>query len=256
LKWNVDTVVTELEEPPSEEEEEAVGTRRSHRAKLAPLKFWLGEKLEYDTWKPGKSTVVPTILGVRRVPEHHESLQRKKRRSRQQSRSKSRRLQTEEPESDAEVVIYKDWDIDTDPKVNVVDYETGEMVEKRESILLPRLLLALANTEYAVVAFTKAMVVPKFTAKAHFKYQRIFSDERFFAAGQLVIPKGGEKPKKSSKDNTYVSLVSTTIATLLTKFQAFYVIEGAIRVTINETAFNLNPGGMFMVPRGQCFSVN
>lgn len=31
------------------------------------------------------------------------------------------------------------------------------------------------------------------------------------------------------------------------------MIDGAIRVTLNETSFNLNPGGMFMVPRGVCF---
>lgn len=39
----------------------------------------------------------------------------------------------------------------------------------------------------------------------------------------------------------------------LNRSQAFYVIDGAIRVTLNETSFNLNPGGMFMVPRGGCF---
>jgi hypothetical protein len=49
------------------------------------------------------------------------------------------------------------------------------------------------------------MVVPKLTEKGHFLYQRIFADEKFVAAGQVVIPANGEKPKKSSKDNTYVS---------------------------------------------------
>jgi centromere protein C len=48
------------------------------------------------------------------------------------------------------------------------------------------------------------MVDPKLTEKGHFLYQRIFADEKFVAAGQLVIPGKSEKPKKSSKDNTYV----------------------------------------------------
>jgi centromere protein C len=39
-----------------------------------------------------------------------------------------------------------------------------------------------------------------------FFYQKIFGDGEFIAAGQLIIPPGGKKPPKSTKDNTYVSL--------------------------------------------------
>jgi centromere protein C len=56
-----------------------------------------------------------------------------------------------------------------------------------------------------VIVFTAKMVAPTLTDKGHFLYQRIFTDEKFVAAGQLIIPGKGEKPKKSSKDNTYVS---------------------------------------------------
>jgi len=58
---------------------------------------------------------------------------------------------------------------------------------------------------YEVIAFTAGMVVPKLTDKGHFFYQRIFTEERYVAAGQIVIPPKGEKPRKSAKDNTYVS---------------------------------------------------
>lgn len=56
-----------------------------------------------------------------------------------------------------------------------------------------------------MIAFTAGMVVPKLTDKGHFFYQRIFTEERYVAAGHIVIPPKGEKPRKSAKDNTYVS---------------------------------------------------
>jgi hypothetical protein len=36
--------------------------------------------------------------------------------------------------------------------------------------------------------------------------QRVFKDEDFVAAGQLMIPPGGKKPSEGTKDNTYVGL--------------------------------------------------
>ena len=41
-----------------------------------------------------------------------------------------------------------------------------------------------------------------------FKFQKVFGDASFVAAGMLEIPVGGEKPSKPTKDNTYVSLDS------------------------------------------------
>lgn len=37
-----------------------------------------------------------------------------------------------------------------------------------------------------------------------FRFQKIFMDEDYVAAGVLVLPPGSIKPRKSSKDNTYV----------------------------------------------------
>lgn len=37
-----------------------------------------------------------------------------------------------------------------------------------------------------------------------FKFQKVFGDASFVAAGMLEIPVGGEKPSKPTKDNTYV----------------------------------------------------
>ncbi|PVF96061.1 hypothetical protein CPB86DRAFT_762800 [Serendipita vermifera] len=221
-----DTSYLEELQPPSdvEDDDDEGAPRRSRRAKIAPVKFWLGERLEYDTYKPGSRTQVPTILGVRRVPEPpHTSLsQRRRRRAQHKARSRSRKLESEEPQSRQQSVVPLEtgWDDDTEPMGLVVDYETNDEIEK-------------------LIAFTAAMVVPKLTEKGHFLYQRIFADEKFIAAGQVIIPANGEKPKKSSKDNTYV----------------FYLIEGAIHVIVHDTKFYLAPGGMFMVPRGNYYYI-
>ncbi|KIM32410.1 hypothetical protein M408DRAFT_326987 [Serendipita vermifera MAFF 305830] len=211
-----------LESPSEDEEEEDdAGVRRSRRAKIAPVKFWLGEKLEYETWQAGSDRQVPTILGVRRVPEAPAaSLSRKKKKSKQKTRSKSRRLETDESRPQSIVRVETGWDDDTVPSALVLDFDTNEEVEK-------------------MIAFTAGMVVPKLTDRGHFFYQRIFNDERYVAAGHIVIPPKGEKPKKSAKDNTFV----------------FYLIEGAIQVMVHEAKFYLAAGGMFMVPRGNTYYI-
>jgi centromere protein C len=102
------------------------------------VKFWLGERLEYDTYKPGSRTQVPTILGVRRVPEPvHTSLAQRRRRAQKKGRGRSRKLESEEPQSRQESLIPLEtgWDDDTEPMGIVLDYETNEEVEKRTHIL-------------------------------------------------------------------------------------------------------------------------
>jgi centromere protein C len=51
------------------------------------------------------------------------------------------------------------------------------------------------------------MVDFKETAKSDWLFDKIFGDDEFIAAGQLVIPPKGRKPSKAAKDNTYVSFV-------------------------------------------------
>lgn len=96
-----------------------------------------------------------------------------------------------------------------------------------------------------------------------FKFQKVFGDASFVAAGMLEIPVGGEKPSKPTKDNTYVRpprrspfcsrcLVGLTPSPSPFLFlpQLFYVIEGSVTVKVHRTSFTMAPGGQFMVPRG------
>ncbi|KAG8797346.1 hypothetical protein FRC16_009000 [Serendipita sp. 398] len=207
------------EEPPASRSEHSDADRR---ARMAPVKFWLGEKLEYDTWKPGSNRQVPTIIGVRRVPEQTVSLVRRKRRPQQKGRSKSRRLDSEEAISRGQSVVPVEdgWDAETESTGVVLDWDTKEEIEK-------------------LIVYTANQVEPQWTDKREFRYQRLFTEEKFVAAGEVIIPPHGTKPKKSAKDNTYI----------------FYLIEGAIHVIVHEAKFYLASGGMFLVPRGNSYYI-
>src|ERR1700722_9430051 len=54
------------------------------------------------------------------------------------------------------------------------------------------------------IAFTSSMVEPKPAANNDWSFQKVFYDEDFIAAGQLLIPPKSKKPSKGTKDNTYV----------------------------------------------------
>ncbi len=90
-------------------------------------------------------------------------------------------------------------------------------------------------------------------ADHNWSFDKIFGDDEFIAAGQLIIPPKGRKPSKAAKDNTYVSFffLSSLSASSTTCSQIFYVIEGAVNLKIHNTSMVLATGGMFMVPRGR-----
>lgn len=181
---------------PDEEGDDYEEVRRSRRAKTKPIKFWLGEKLEYAEYQPGRHNQVPVIAGIRRIPEIDLP---RKRRTQQKSRSKSRKLHSEEPEQLILAGNPEDgWDDETDPMGVVVDYDTREEISRRELNFYFDSVFSFAVmlTWSLGIAFTSAMVVPKGTQKGQFSFQKIFSDKQFVAAGQLVIPVGGNKPKK------------------------------------------------------------
>ncbi|KAG9082759.1 hypothetical protein FS749_006589 [Ceratobasidium sp. UAMH 11750] len=101
----------------------------------------------------------------------------------------------------------------------VMDYATGKEVERR-------------------IAFPGARV--EFTpTEGPFHFQKIFGDSDFFAAGVMKIPVGGRKPNKPSKENTYV----------------FYCVSGAVEVKVHKSTFTIAPGGMFLAPRGNVYTI-
>ena len=57
---------------------------------------------------------------------------------------------------------------------------------------------------YSGIAYTAKKVEPKMAADHNWSFDKIFGDDDFIAAGQLIIPPRGRKPSKAAKDNTYV----------------------------------------------------
>nr|QEP49722.1 centromere protein 3 [Inonotus obliquus] len=192
------------------------GVRRSTRTRIKPLEWWRLEKVVLGRRDNGYS-VIPVIKEIIRIPrEFQEPLGAKRHRSKPRSRSK-----TVQHAEDQEVVVFnpeEGWDDQTDPHGVVLDFTSGQEVQRR-------------------LAFTARLMDPKPAANNDFYYQKVFGDGEFIAAGQLVLPVGGRKPSKGTKDNTYI----------------FYIIEGAINLKVHRTSFVLATGAMFLVPRGNTY---
>ncbi|KAL0575895.1 mitotic fidelity of chromosome transmission-related protein [Marasmius crinis-equi] len=189
------------------------GVRRSQRKTYKPLQYWRNEKVVYG--RPTRTNgqiLVPHIREIIRIPEEAaEPLAGKKRKRATRSRSRA-----PDPDGNPE----EGWDIDSVERGEVIDWKTKLPVEKR-------------------IACPPSKVDTQKAGNAEWEFQKIFGDEQFIAAGQLLIPEKGRKPSKTTKDNTYV----------------FCILEGAVNVKINETSIILCQGGMFMVPRGNQYFI-
>ncbi|KAF6763600.1 Mif2/CENP-C like-domain-containing protein [Ephemerocybe angulata] len=196
------------------------GLRRSAREHYAPLEYWRGEKVVY-----GRDRLVPSITEIIRIPKEPPAPLGKRKRGRGRSRSRSRAPSSKTGGGagagavgagavGAAANLEEGWDDDTPSNAKVLDYRTGQEVERR-------------------IAWTARMVNPQPVANNSWSFDKIFGDADFIAAGQLVIPPKSRKPSKATKDNTYI----------------FYVVEGAVNLKVHETSMVLSTGGMFMVPR-------
>lgn len=71
---------------------------------------------------------------------------------------------------------------------------------------MPLTTLRLTSTG---IAYPARLLKPKLVGAGDdnfFRYQKVFGEDLFMAAGVVELPIGGKKPGKASKDNAYVSL--------------------------------------------------
>ncbi|KDR73744.1 hypothetical protein GALMADRAFT_251561 [Galerina marginata CBS 339.88] len=201
------------------------GIRKSKREHFPPLEYWRGEKVVYGRTEHSGPVLVPPIREIRRIPKD-ETIPLGAKRKRGSTRARSRSRQAVDPDEydvppPLPVVNPEEgWDDETQALCTVLHFTTKEEVERR-------------------IAWTAKMVEPKLAADRNWSFDKIFGDDDFIAAGQLIIPPRGRKPSKAAKDNTYV----------------FYVIEGAVNFKVHETSMILTSGGMFMVPRGNTYLI-
>ncbi|WVQ92233.1 hypothetical protein IAS59_006042 [Cryptococcus gattii] len=189
-------------------------TRRSGRQHYKPLEFWRGEKVEYMRG-PGCAVIKEIIT----IPED-PPIPLAARRSRKNGRARSGSVAAGKRKREDSVEDEEGWDHKTEPTGLVQDYPLGEEC-------------------YRKIACPKALLDPKLVSGGNFKYQKVFGEGHFMAAGIVYIPVGQIKNTKPSKDNTYV----------------FYVIQGAVQVTIYRTSFVMAPGSQFLVPRGNDYCI-
>ncbi|KAF8176019.1 Mif2/CENP-C like-domain-containing protein [Pholiota molesta] len=191
------------------------GVRRSQREHYAPLEYWRGEKLVYGRSRNSGPILVPQIKEIVRIPKEHSlPLGGKRKRGSTRARSRSQVVDADEdaiPPALPVVNPEEGWDDDTQAVCTVVHYTSKEEVERRIAMAVDR----------------------------SWSFDKIFGDDEFIAAGQLIIPPRGRKPSKAAKDNTYI----------------FYVLSGAVNFKIHETSMILATGGMFMVPRGNTYLI-
>jgi len=192
---------------------------------MKPLDYWRGERILFGRRESGVVAMVPVMKGILRVPKEDPApLGAKKGRRRANSgKPKSKRSESRQLDDENEPVVYnpeEGWDDKTEPFGIVLDYPSQDPVNRR-------------------VAFTSKMLNPKAAKDNMFYFQKIFGDGDFMAAGQLIIPPGGKKPSKGSKDNTYI----------------FYLIEGAVTFKVHQSSFLLASGAMFLIPRGNNYYI-
>ncbi|WFD21176.1 mitotic fidelity of chromosome transmission- protein [Malassezia caprae] len=236
-------IVERIHDPPTWQLDNPQGLRRGKRHRIAPLDWWRGERALYGRpEEPSEAgapagLVAPVLKEVIRVP----------RAPGEGTFSGMRRFRikppvyvpSDRPPTYAESVDESDdetadasrigmalrppeegWDEDTDPYGRVVDADQGTEVTMR-------------------IACTAKGIRPRPAFNQKFSYEKIFGVGDFMAAGVLVIPQGGEKPTKPSKDNNYT----------------FVVLEGAVQVMVHRTRFVIAPGGMFLVPKGNTYNI-
>jgi len=230
-------IVERILDPPAWQLENPEGLRRGKRHRIAPLDWWRGERALYG--KPDEPTgdaltgvVAPVLKQVIRVPRAPgEGTFSGMRRFRAKpagyaqpgrppgSRNYVPRLSPVEEDEDDEAEAAA-WEADTDPYGRVMDADTNTEVTMR-------------------IACTAAGIRPRPAFNQAFSYEKIFGISDFMAAGVLVIPEGGEKPAKPSKDNNYT----------------FVVLRGVVQVMVHRTRFVIAAGGMFLVPKGNTYHI-
>ncbi|KAI3624827.1 MIF2 [Malassezia furfur] len=198
-------IVEQIHDPPSWQLNNPEGLRRGRRHRIAPLDWWRGERALYgradapdDAPTLPFGLVAPVLKKVVRVP----------RAPGEGTFSGMRRFKAKPalmlPERVASAAPPEQgMDRDTDPYGVVYDAEQGDEVTMR-------------------IACNAQSLRPRPAFNRQFLYEKVFSLGDFMAAGLLVIPQGGEKQAKSSKDNNY---------------------------------FVIAPGGMFCVPMGNTYNI-
>ncbi|KAJ3072064.1 hypothetical protein HDU98_004382 [Podochytrium sp. JEL0797] len=185
----------------------------SKRKRLAPVEYWKGDHVKYEmrrTSMAGCETLVPVATGIFSAP--HEDPEPARKKSRPAARTRTVKKEHVAPLASQDV--------------KVMNFATGKEELQR-------------------IVYTEDMISPQIVSQnSTFMFQRTFninsgSGESFCGSGVMVLPKGAEKPNKTSGPTVLI----------------LYVISGKVRVTVHSTSFEVGEGAQFLIPRGNQYSM-
>lgn len=232
------------------DEENTDSYLRTKRERRKPLEYWRGERPVLTRKVEADGNLAPTYVVAEwlEVPKEEPEPLAARRVKTGKGRGRSASVKPNLGRITEEGEDYSHWDDGTEASGVVLDSISKTDVLRSESarpcLRAPNAFVSADHRSTlsalrAEIAVTSKMVRLATVFNATFQYEKIFGEQDFFAAGVFKIEVGGEKTAKDSRDNCYV----------------FYVINGAVDVTIHRTKFVMAQGGQFFVPRSNIYSI-
>lgn len=209
---------------------------RFGRNLIQPLKYWANET---RIWNRG------TIEGIVRA----EEVSKPKRKVPKKKKKRAGKLDDiEEENSDAESVMADEWEDEVGVIAGfVANWDTENQMGNAEDLIregnvsptIPPPMLLLTLTD---LAFASSSIVTRDVANSDFRYAKIMTLP-FFGAGLVELPPEATKRVKNSRK----------------MHMCFFVHAGKVMVEIGAagvkdvTQFAIAKGGVWVVPRGECF---
>jgi centromere protein C len=200
------------------------GRRESGRAVVPIVKEVLRMPKE-EVKRLGSAAARGRSVSKKPTKKEREAAERKKKKGKSKARGSDSESGSgedgEEDERGGGVPVEAGWDKDTLEHGVVWVYVKKQEIERREQLFFSSvfdcfsicrishssLLLSSSSAPLLIgIAFPSHLVEYRTMSDnpTDFKFQKVFGDASFVAAGMLEIPVGGEKPSKPTKDNTYV----------------------------------------------------
>ncbi|KAF8938625.1 hypothetical protein BGZ47_008481 [Haplosporangium gracile] len=233
-----------------EQNAEETGVRKSSRTKVAPLKFWMNEKVVY-----GKSSEGPVIKSVIRAPSEEPQEKRKRMPAKsQRTTGKKEKEKGKVKVKEKQKVEKKDAQEDSEesgqdhaPEENIDDSidmdedqaETRKGLHEDPKVTADILVFGSDDVVSQDIAESKSSILFRNVQSGEYQLHRGLEDPGYVVTGTMKIKPNGRKPVNSGTNTSMV----------------FYVIKGLVKVKVHESEFVVSTGGRFLVPRGNTYSI-
>ncbi|RDW29705.1 hypothetical protein B0I72DRAFT_142748 [Yarrowia lipolytica] len=204
---------------------------RRHRPKRnvgRPVRYWMGEGIQYKLEKSEAGGFVPVVKSVTRLPDNEEAAERTKRK-----RRKAYDVDDAIAEADADANentndnngVVTNWQKKKSVEVEVFNYTAEE---------------GDPETHMETVAYSHDGCDYTDPSPEGLSVAQLFGDKKDFTqSGMVRLIGGGRKPERNSRHHLH----------------HFYVLSGIVDVTIGEKVIRIKAGCPFIIPRGTMFAL-